>query len=59
MYESKPDTVLELTAEEKKHELYLQQKLLLDTFLAHGTITPAQHEKSLHDLTVKMHEGTE
>ena len=47
----------EPTAEEKKHELYLKQKELLDTFLAHGTITKAQYEKSLHDLTEKMHEG--
>ena len=47
----------EPTDEEKKHELYLKQKELLDTFLAHGTITKAQYEKSLHDLTVKMHES--
>ena len=42
--------------DEKKHRLYLRQKELLDTFLAHGTITKAQYEKSLHDLTVKMGE---
>ena len=41
---------------EKKHMLYLRQKELLDTFLAHGTITRAQYEKSLRDLTVKMGE---
>ena len=57
MDESDLDFAREPTAEERKHELYLKQKELLDTFLAHGTITPAQYVKSLHDLTVKMHEG--
>ncbi len=42
---------------EKKHQLYMKQKELLDTFLEHGTITRAQYEKSLHDLTEKMGEG--
>ena len=42
--------------DEKKHLLYLKQIELLDTFLDHGTISPAQYEKSLHDLTVKMGE---
>ena len=41
---------------EKRHQLYRKQKELLDTFLAHGTITQLQYEKSLHDLTVKMGE---
>ncbi|MCR4606598.1 MAG: hypothetical protein K5771_02590 [Oscillospiraceae bacterium] len=45
-----------LTHDERKHRLYLQQKELLDTFLAHGTITKAQYDKSLHDLTEKMGE---
>lgn len=40
--------------EEKKRELYLRQKQLLDTFLSTGAITRAQYEKSLGDLTVKM-----
>ncbi len=39
---------------DKKRELYLRQKQLLDTFLAHGAITRAQYEKSFGDLTVKM-----
>ena len=51
------DAAPELTAEEKKHRLYLQQKELLDTFLAHGAITKAQYEKSLRDLTEKMGES--
>ena len=42
--------------DERKHQLYQQQKELLDTFLAHGTITKAQYDKSLHDLTEKMGE---
>ena len=43
-----------MTAEEKKCDLYLRQKQLLDTFLEHGAISQAQYEKSLGDLTVKM-----
>ncbi len=43
-----------LSPEEKKRRLYLDQKRLLDTFLAHGAISPAQYQKSLGDLTVKM-----
>ena len=45
-----------LSYEEKTHQLYLQQKALLDQFLERGAITQAQHDKSLHDLTVKMGE---
>ncbi len=54
---SENGTKRQLTDEELKHELYLKQKELLDTFLSHGAITPAQYDKSLHDLTVKMHEA--
>ena len=43
-----------LPPEEKKRRLYEQQKATLDTFLAHGTISRAQYDKSLGDLTVKM-----
>ena len=43
-----------MTAEEKKRDLYLRQKELLDTFLEHGAISQAQHDKSLRDLTEKM-----
>ena len=39
---------------DKKKELYLRQKQLLDTFLAHGAITKAQYDKSFGDLTEKM-----
>ncbi len=39
---------------DKKRELYLRQKQLLDTFLAHGAITKAQYDKSFGDLTEKM-----
>ena len=45
-----------LSYEEKNHQLYLRQKALLDQFLECGAITQAQHDKSLHDLTVKMRE---
>lgn len=46
MSQNKPD--------EKKIELFKNQKELLDTFLSHGAITKAQYDKSLGDLTVKM-----
>ena len=43
-----------LNAKEKKRDLYLRQKGLLDTFLEHGAISRAQYNKSFGDLTVKM-----
>ena len=43
-----------LTPEQKKRELYLEQKQTLDTFLERHAITKAQYDKSLGDLTVKM-----
>jgi hypothetical protein len=52
-----PNTAWEnMTLEEKNHQLYLNEKELLDTFLQHGAITQAQHDKSLHDLQKKMGE---
>ena len=42
------------TPEEKKVQLYLRQKALLDKFLQNGAITQAQYEKSFGDLTEKM-----
>ena len=45
-----------LSLEEKQHQLYLQQKKTLDTFLAHGAISRAEHDKSLGDLREKMGE---
>ena len=45
-----------LSLQEKQHRLYLRQKELLDTFLAHGAITKAQYDKSLGDLREKMGE---
>ncbi len=45
-----------LSHEEKKHLLFLRQKELLGLFLERGAITRAQHDRSLHDLTVKMGE---
>jgi hypothetical protein len=44
----------QMIAEEKKRDLYLRQKQLLDTFLERGAISRAQYDKSLGDLTVKM-----
>lgn len=42
------------TAEEKKKQLFLRQKELLDTFLANGAISQAQYDKSFGDLVVLM-----
>lgn len=46
-----------LTYAEKNHQLFLREKALLAEFLAHGAISRAQHDKSLHDLREKMGEG--
>jgi|GEM_PF-446286 len=43
-----------LPPEEKNKRLFLKQKNLLDTFLAHGAISPAQYEKSLTCMAQKM-----
>ena len=48
-----------LTPEEKKRKLYERQVATLDTFLEHGAIIKEQHDKSLHDLTVKMGYGAD
>lgn len=45
---------ISLTPEEKKRELFLRQKDLLDTFLSTGAISQAQHDKSLKCLIEKM-----
>lgn len=44
----------ELSPEEKKKELFLQQKHTLDLFLARRAISQAQYDKSLGDLREKM-----
>lgn len=44
----------ELSPEEKKKQLFLNQKQLLDTFLKNGAISQAQYQKSLGDLREKM-----
>lgn len=46
-----------LTPEEKKKQLYLNQKQTLEAFLERGAISKAQFDKSLGDLTVKMGMG--
>ena len=43
-----------LTPEQKKRELYLEQKFTLDSFLERNAISKAKYDKSLHDLTEKM-----
>lgn len=48
------DNWSELSPQEKKKQLYLRQKRILDDFLERGAITPAQYNKSFGDLTEKM-----
>lgn len=43
-----------LSPEEKKKQLFLKQKELLDTFLERNAISQAQYDKSLGDLRDKM-----
>ena len=43
-----------LSPEEKKIQLYMQQKKMLDLFLERGAISQAQYDKSFGDLTEKM-----
>lgn len=44
----------QLSPEEKKKQLYLNQKKTLEVFLERGAISKAQFDKSLGDLTEKM-----
>ena len=43
-----------LTPEEKKYQLFLNQKNTLDLFLKRNAISQAQYDKSLGDLREKM-----
>ena len=43
-----------LSPEEKKVQLFLNQKQTLDLFLERGAISQAQYNKSLGDLREKM-----
>lgn len=44
----------ELSPEEKKKQLFLNQKATLDSFLEKGAISQAQYDKSYGDLKIKM-----
>ena len=43
-----------LSPEEKKQQLFLNQKNTLDLFLERGAISQAQYDKSLGDLREKI-----
>ena len=43
-----------LSPEEKRVQLYLKQKKMLEDFLEHGAISQAQFDKSFGDPTEKM-----
>ena len=47
---------MENNAFDSKHQLFLRQKDLLDTFLEHHAITQEQYDKSIGDLMEKMGE---
>lgn len=47
----------QLSPEDKKKQLYLEQKKTLEAFLVRGAISKAQFDKSLGDLTEKMGMG--
>ena len=47
-------TLAQMTPEEKKKYLFLNQKKTLDLFLERGAISQAQYDKSLGDLREKM-----
>lgn len=44
----------QMTPEEKKKQLFLNQKRTLDLFLERNAISKAQYDKSLGDLIEKM-----
>ena len=43
-----------LSKEEKKYQLFLSQKAILDSFLERGAISQVQYDKSYGDLKIKM-----
>ena len=47
-------SLAQMTPEEKKQYLFLNQKKTLDLFLERGAISQAQYNKSLGDLREKM-----
>lgn len=48
------DSYPDKTPEEKRIDLYLRQKRMLEEFLERNAITKQQFDKSLGDLTEKM-----
>lgn len=46
-----------LSYSKKNHQLFLAQKEILRKFRDRNAISAEQYEKSLRDLTVKMHEA--
>ena len=48
-----------LTSEEKRYQLFLNQKKTLELFLERNAISKAQYDKSLGDLITKMGIGIE
>ena len=47
-----------LSPEQKRVQLFMNQKQTLEVFLEHGAISQAQFDKSLGDLTKKMGMGS-
>ncbi len=53
LMDTKPIDWEHLSYEDKNHELFLKQTVLLKQFLERGAISQAQYDKSLHDLIEK------
>ena len=51
--DTKPIEWESLSYEDKNHELFVKQTVLLKQFLERGAISQAQYDKSLHDLIEK------
>ena len=51
--DTKPTDWDHLSYEDKNHELFMKQTILLKQFLECGAISQAQYDKSLHDLIEK------
>ena len=52
--ENQKKPLTEMTSEERKYYLFLNQKQTLDLFLENGAISQTQYNKSLGDLREKM-----
>ncbi len=50
------DTWQTMSQQERNHQLYLSQCVILAMFLERGAISQAEHDRSLSELTIRMGE---